>query len=121
VRYLDCFDERQIRVYLYEDLVSDAAGLVSDVFRFLDVEPTFKPPNISTRYNVSGASAPNRLGARLRPTLVRRVSRRIFPKTRDLVVPHLSEQARHALISIYREDILQLEDLLQRDLCLWLQ
>jgi len=120
VRYFDLFDERQIKVYLYEDLVADAAGLVSDIFRFLDVEPTFEPRNISVRYNVSGASTSNRF-ARLRPGFVRRMARRIVPKTSDLVVPPVSEQTKHALISLYREDILELQNLLGRDLSSWLQ
>ncbi|MFP4578951.1 MAG: sulfotransferase, partial [Coleofasciculus sp.] len=35
--------------------------------------------------------------------------------------PKLPDEIRQQLIEVYREDILKLQDLLQRDLSIWLQ
>ena len=74
-RYLDRFDPRQMRIYLYEDLRRDPRGLIRDVLGFLGVDPGFEP-DVSARPNVSGLPrwpAFDRLLRRLlnRPVLVK--------------------------------------------------
>jgi hypothetical protein len=42
-RYLRVFDRDQLRVYLFEDLVTDPAGFTDDLCRFLEVDPHHSP------------------------------------------------------------------------------
>lgn len=138
-RYFDLFDRSQIRVYLSEDLNSDPIGVVQDVFRFLEVDKTFVPV-ISTKYNASGVPKNKLLHAFLtKPHLVKRSLRRLklylpselrlriadglaYLRNRNFVEPpQLSPEMRQQLVEVYREDILKLQDLIQRDLSKWLK
>lgn len=128
VRYHEAFGAEKVRVYLYEDLNGDPVGVSRDVFRFLGVDDSFAP-DISVRYNASGvprnravAALVKRAGAlvpalkRLVPFETRQgIKSRIFAKP-----PPLSEETRAELVEEYREDVLKLQDLIERDLSGWL-
>lgn len=135
--YFDLFDPAQIRVYLYEDWNIKPAEVIKDIFRFIDVNDTFVP-DMSVRHNVSVMpqdklppknkalhaflTTPNPIKSLLRPLLPARVRQPIVAalKGQNLVKPSLSLEMRRRLIEMYREDILKLQDLIQRDLSPWL-
>ena len=134
-RYYDRFDADQIKVYLYDDLVTDSQSLVRDLFEFVGVEPDFAP-DMSQRHKVSGIPK-NRmlndlvmkknpirsLAAKvLKPFMSASVRDRIRNNINksNLERPQLSGEMRQEMIEIYREDILQLQDILQRDLTAWM-
>lgn len=139
-RYFDKFDRDQIRVYLYDDLKSDPAGMVRSIFGFLEVDESFVP-DVSAKHNVSGIPKsetvqalylllrkPNPLRAALRPLLPASVRSRIRSRalssirSRNVVkAPRMSPEIRAELSWAYREDILKLQDLLRRDLSGWLE
>jgi len=131
-RYFDRFDQRQIKVYLYEDFVTNPGGIIKDIFRFLEVDEAFVP-NMSIRYNVSGIAKNKALHAFLTKknpikTVIRlvfsdRLRRRIRNNlmNRNLVKPPLAQALRKQLIDIYREDVLKLQELIQQDLSHWLK
>ena len=52
-RYYKQFPKEQIRMYLYDDLLSNPEALLQDMFQFLQVNTKFMP-DLSKRYNVSG-------------------------------------------------------------------
>lgn len=136
--YLDLFGPEQLRVYLYDDLCNDVHGLMRDAFQFLGVDPNHQVDN-SIRYNVSGLprskmvhaihdliAKPNRLKAlvktfipthRIRP-IGRRFKNRL--RMRNLQKPELPAELRQSLTEDFREDILKLQNVLQRDLSMWL-
>ncbi|MBA2713563.1 MAG: sulfotransferase [Rubrobacteraceae bacterium] len=141
--YFDRFDRDQIRVYLYEDLKSDPSGMARDIFRFLDVDDAFAP-DVSVKHNVSGiptsatlqalyllVGKPNPVKTALRPLFPTRVRRGMRSmrlravrsiQSRNLAkAPRMSPEVRAELSEAYREDILMLQDLLQRDLSGWLK
>jgi hypothetical protein len=135
-RYFDIFDRAQIRIYLYDNFKTNSVGVLQDIFQFLCVSETFMP-DLSVQYNAGGIPR-NRvwrafligLGpaksvlkplvpTALRPgavSLLRSLQGRAFVKP-----PPLDPGARAELIQIYREDILKLQDLIQRDLSAWLE
>lgn len=92
-RYHALFPRDQLRVYLYRDFRSDPAALIADIFRFLDVDPTFTP-DLSTRHNES------------LPTADR---------------PHVPDAARAWIQDALRGDIERLQTILDRDLSDWLR
>ena len=52
-RYFRRFSSDQIRIYLYDRLVADSAGLVRDILAFIGADPE-AAPDLATVYNASG-------------------------------------------------------------------
>lgn len=133
-RYFDTFDRAQIRVYLYEDFTTNTISILQDIFRFLGVDDTFAP-DVSLRHNVSGIPRNKALHTFLgqehhpiktilKPLLPKELRRRVMLilQNRNLdKPPSLPPELRRQLIEVYREDILNLQDLIQRDLSKWLE
>jgi hypothetical protein len=132
--YYDAFPSGQIRVYLYDDLARDAAGVMADLFAFVGVEPAF-PVDVSTRHRSASATAVpthplwafvHRRLSSMRETHawpVRTLRRFVRDKVRQQAgeTPPLTPEARAWLLERYRGDILRLQDLIGRDLRAWLQ
>jgi hypothetical protein len=131
-RFRSLFPEQQLRVFLFEDLVRDARGLMADIFGFLEVDELFVLPTteafnatvvprsrglfrfFTTRNSVM------RFARSVSPPLVRAVVMRTRNRVLASSKPELQAELRHKLVSIYREDINQLQGLLSRDLSAWL-
>ncbi|MCB0058837.1 MAG: sulfotransferase [Caldilinea sp.] len=131
--YFQAFPREKIRVWLYEDLRADAAGLMRKIFRFLAVDETFTP-DVSIRYN---AAQWPRLP--IPPTATKRLRRLVGPFMRLLSkdlhrsaskhyrtlsytqAPELDPALRSELTALYRDDILRTQDLIGRDLGHWLE
>ena len=135
-RYFELFPQNQIKIYLYEDLNSNPSGVLQDAFRFLGVENTFIP-EATARYNASGIPKNKSLHLilqklrRVRPAVRRMVSEAQYQRllrlgsnlhNRNLATSRLSSEVRRRVIEDYfREDVLNLQRLLQRDLSHWLR
>ena len=131
-RYFERFDSGQIKVYLYEDLVKSTQTVAQDIYRFLGVDDSFVPD--LTRSNVSGIPKrrwlqnlfmkDNPLKSAVKPLLPKQIRKRI---SRDVHrkntgdKPTFPVEVRQQLVETYREDILKLQDLLNRDLSIWLK
>ncbi len=132
-RYFQIFPRKQIQVYLYEDFCNKPIEMLQSIFQFLDVDHTFLP-EVSIKYNI--ASIPkNRAVLNLlkKPNVAKSALKFLLPdqSCQDLRInigkinstpekPQLSLQVRKQLIEEYREDILKLQELIQRDLSSWL-
>ncbi|MFZ5610050.1 MAG: sulfotransferase family protein [Pseudomonadota bacterium] len=125
------FDPAQIRIYLYEDLQDRLADVLADIFAFIGVDTTFTP-DMSHRHNVSGIIRNPLLRALWTKTiLLRTMMRPLVPYglrhwagraiVREVEKEALAPRLRAELIARYREDILLLERLINRDLRAWLQ
>lgn len=132
-RYFDVFDRNQIKVYLYEDLRVGLPRVVQDIFRFLEVDEAFVP-DTSLRHNVSGSPKNgllprlifrrNRIKAILRPLFPQVLRQRISESLRSqylVEAPPLAPEVRRELLEAYRDDVLRLESLIERDLSEWLK
>jgi hypothetical protein len=129
--YVERFPREQLRVYLFEDFQRDAAGLMRDLYAFLDVDPTFVP-DTGRRHNSSGGMIRNPalravwtrtalLRARVRPYVPDVLRDRVFGLfARDLTPVVLDPQLRRQLTALYRDDIERLAALIERDLSDWL-
>jgi hypothetical protein len=108
--YYSLFDRKQIRVWLYEDLVNDPARMTREMFAFLGVDESFQP-DFSQKHNVTRIPARPWLGALMkgRPWLDWLAA----PK------PVFPPDVRARLRESYREDLLLAEDLIGRDLSEW--
>jgi hypothetical protein len=130
-RYFEVFDRNQISIYLYEDLKMNPIGLLQDIFRFIGVDETFIP-DMTARPNMSGLprspllftllNRRNPIKTVLRPLVPRRLRQRIltYINERNLIKQALSTEVWKYLIEVYRADIRNLQNLIQRDLSNWL-
>lgn len=130
--YLERFPRESFRVRLFEDLKTDSEGLVSDLFEFLGVDSTFRP-SIERRHNPSGGTirqpllrylwtSSGLLRARLRPFLPVGMRDSIFDLLpMERVGRPLDPEIRSELIGLFRNDVLKLQDWMDRDLSAWLE
>ena len=132
-RYFDRFDRKQMKIYLYEDFRFDSCGVVQDIFHFLGVDDTFIP-NISKKHNVTKLprnktlhklfSQQNKIKSILAPFFSPKMRQHISSTLTDINTkpkPELQPEIRRKLIEEYQQDILKLQDLIQRDLSQWLK
>lgn len=138
-RYLEVFDAAQIKVYLYEDLRKDPIDLMESLMVFLEIDPRYAS-SIQTDVQYNAYSVPkNRLAksifgsqvfrsrsasalrAKMIPNHQLRARLRQSLLFKEGSKPKMDEEARSFLMELYRPDILDLQDLLGRDLSHWLQ
>jgi hypothetical protein len=139
-RYFSLFDRKSIKVYLYEDLRKNKSQLISSLFEFIGVDPCFQPSE-GIEPNVSGIIQ-NKLADKLigqnsilkevlansSPGLWQKVKsnpeiRKWVNKLRkhNLHRPALDLDLRRQMTQeIYKKDILNLQNLIKRDLSHWL-
>ena len=128
-RYLDLFPKKHIRIYWYEEAWRKPGRLLDDIFTFLNVDSTFRPDTSRKRlqrraprfrvanYAIKQFDIMDRL-REAAPSWVRPPIRSLlFRNGRNL---QMDSADRHYLIDYYRDDILKLASLLQRDLSHWL-
>jgi len=135
-RYFDLFDADKIRILIFEEFKANTVKVMQDVYRFLGVTDSFVP-NVNIIHNVGGIPKhPKlyRLGLgrrfwiiqRYLPSLSRIVTKplrgvRISVINREFIkAPELPADVRYKLKEVYRGDILQLQNMLKRDLSAWL-
>ena len=131
-RYYDLFPAENIAVFTFDEFRSSPVAVLQDIFRFLEVDDSFVP-DTSLKYNVSGIPQsrvlhkflirPNRLKDIARPLLPRSARRSLGALVRRYNItdrkPELPQDIRHYLVKLYRDEILQLESLINKDLSHW--
>ncbi|MDE5076022.1 MAG: sulfotransferase [Trichodesmium sp. St5_bin2_1] len=135
-RYFKVFDRANIKVYLYEDWNNDPLRFLEEIFSFLGVDSTFVP-DMSLRSNPSVIPKnPALQKFLLYPNFLRSFLKFFLPKKlrqgisltlykenikNGFKPPLLSDNVREELIEVYRDDIWKLQDLINRDLSMWLK
>jgi len=131
-RYFSRFTRNQIKTYLYEDLKRAPIVLLDDAFTYLGVDNRFEP-DLSKRYNVSGFPRSRLIHRFLtksgwaKDTLKSLLPEHIAKQVKNAITDHnlekrqIKEETRYRLVSIYNQDILKLEKLIDRDLSAWLK
>lgn len=130
--YFQYFSPSQIRIFLYEDWTGNPRKLLADLFEFIQVDPGFAP-NLNRRYNVAKIPRyPLLSKLLLYPNPLRNLLSRSLPgglrsqlsaqvqKTQWKKPPALETSLRRQLTDLYRQDILELQSLIGRDLSHWL-
>jgi len=132
--YMDNFDN--IRIYLQTDLRDNPGRLIADLFEFIGVDNSFVPELKGERYNVSGVPRSNLLyrflisegivRKMIRPVLRMFLSperkQRLLQKLwgKNLKKAVMDPDMRKRLVELYRDDIINLQELIDRDLSDWL-
>ena len=125
-----------IKILLFEDFRKNPANFLQELFNFIQVDPTFIP-DMEVKAREGGLpknQAVNSLLNKPNPlrTTVATIMKLFIPLDlrqnirsslvkKNLAKTKLSPTTRQKLINLYRDDICQLQDLLQRDLSPWLK
>ncbi len=132
--YIDSFGRENVMICLYDDFVADSMTVMRDIYRFLDVDEGFTP-DTAVKYNVGptvhSASFEEFLVKYdhpvkrvLRPILLNTIGKRYTEALVNYFIRRnqfsINPKTRKRLIELYRDDILKLEDLIDRDLSGWL-
>jgi len=134
--YMNAFSE--IKVYLFDDLVSNPLALVKDCFDFLEVDNKFIPVNIGDRFAQTGVpkfkviynliANQNPLRSAIKPLVrifINREKREQIKegiRRRFLVhKPSMKSETRNQLTHLFRDDVLRLQELIDVDLSNWIK
>jgi len=126
--YYRLFDPSHIKVYLYEDLLRNSREMFLDIYRFLEVDESHFP-DTTERHNVGGIPRIHGLNNLLKRLSKRRRIKNTPPlktavmgiqRLNTVQIPPLSPELRREFTGIFREDIQNLEKLIDRDLGSWL-
>lgn len=121
----------RIKVFLYEDLSNEPQKLVKNIFGFLGVDDRFIP-DMKTKYNVSGESSSKVLDYLVaKNNFVKNLFKKVLPyelrrKVKFAVLDRIlkkqlmPEDIKRELQREYKDDIMRLQSLLNRDLSAWL-
>ena len=129
-RFLTHYPAEQIHVILYEALRHSPDRVIADVCRHIDVPVHKAPAELASRKNDSMAPMlplpMRRILKPMRPVLDPLRSVSFFARLRASIAaqvqyPPLTDELRDMLRQFYRDDILILQDLLQKDLSHWLK
>jgi len=129
-RFLQVFPRGQMRIFLYEDFQTDAAGMLRDIFTFLGVDPDW-PVDLTDRHNETMTPRLPSLH-RLRhhlfenasvlswvPRPARAALRRLYHRRRADIPMDPADRAM--VIDHYHGEILRTAELIHRDLAAWLR
>jgi len=127
-RFMDRFPAQNIRIYWYEEAWKQPKRFLKDLFEFLGVAATFDP-DLTRRSLVRRAprfAAVNYAAKQFEvthwireriPDAVRPAMRRLFFRRENL---KMDSKDRRYLIDYYRDDVMKLSSLVNRDLSAWL-
>jgi hypothetical protein len=129
-RFLDLFPRERVRIYWYEQDWRQPARLLADLFGFLEVDASFQPDtarrNLERRaprwtnahYFLKKLRAWGPLRALVPAALRPRIRALAFRPGKSLA---MDPADRQRLVDYYRDDIVKLSSLVNRDLSDWLR
>lgn len=137
-RYLRLFSKDQILLLIYEDIAKDPLGFMQKVYRFLEIDPFFIPSSLNERVNtyfnprlpffnkinpvLRGLSKITGFGYnRFRWVIRRSKIQRVFDYLNDkkTAKPEINLNDRKWLANYYKQEIAELEEIINRRLSEW--
>lgn len=137
--YFEKFGRENLKICLYDDLCQSPTEFMQDIYQFLGVDPNFSP-NMAFKAQVAQVpknQAVNELLRKQNPirSSAATILKYLLPlETRQKIRAALiqlnsqdkdkasfSPEDRQQLVDLYREDILKLQDLIDRNLSAWLK
>lgn len=137
--FFDNFPRENVLVLIYEEIKRDKKRFIQQIYKFLGVDDTFVPPSINIKVNLTQFKL-TKLGKFIHKGIAKpllkntkwawKLKQSIFIKKalcclsehypgKDRPCPSIKEGTREYLRDIYREDIQNLEELINKDLSFW--
>jgi len=120
----------QVMIILYDDIISSPERVIKSLYSFLGVDSDFSPSNLTKKYNkvlfpkfqmfLEGIGLRKPLSSFKRTKLANLIKDMFFYFENKKKV-RLKKETISPLIDVYREDIVKLEKLIDRNLNSWLQ
>lgn len=131
-RYFERFDKAQIRVYLFDNLKNRPLEVVQDTLSFLEVDPSFVPdlayknvsnnPKVKFLQNIlNGKNSVRSSLKQVLPSPLRTSAASRIRSWNSKDFPPIEHDVRARLTEGYKEDILNLQQLIGQDLSHWLK
>ena len=131
--YIDEFGSNSVKILLYENLKNDSLDTIQKLYNFLEVDENFTP-DITRKYNISKIPKSGRFQNLIsKENLLKRILRPFFlsiigfNNTENLVnyiekinIKTINPLTRRNLTELFREDIINLQELIDRDLSDWI-
>lgn len=129
-RYFEVFNNTQIKIVIFEEWIKQPYSALMEIFQFLEVDEKFVP-NLSIQYNTGGFAKNKVIAYILRnkdslsvlkpyvPEALKMQLNKIISKNMKKLPP-LNSELRQYLQEYYREDVLSLQDMINKDLSIWL-
>jgi hypothetical protein len=129
-RYYEYFPKTKIKIILFDDLRSDTIRTMRIIFSFIDVDESFEP-DVRAAYNVGTFPRYQLLNVLLSNPALPRIAKAVglqqlvqvgrrLERWNAEAPPVVGLELRQQLRRLYKEEILRLQDLIQRDLSRWL-
>lgn len=131
-RWFELFPRENFAIFQFEDLSTDTAGVMKTIYGHLGIDTSFSLPTTEA-FNASVVPKNQKLFQAFTTTnpLMRRARDLAPPRVHAFAVrtrnkylgsakPQVEDELSSKLRSIYRDDIIQLQDLIGRDLSSWL-
>lgn len=125
--YYQLFPKDQIHICLNEDLQRNSQKILENIFQYLEVDEQFIP-NTSQVVGASGVPKNKFLYRLAKKSMIKSILKPLMPagigqrlEKNMLSKPKMSPETRRKLVDLYRDDVLKLQDLIQRDLSHWLR
>ena len=131
-RYLDIFPREQVLICWYDEYRRQPEKVLNSICNFLEVRSDFVP-NTNEKLNTAGVPKYGKLNYYINQNGLVSWAKRKFPRswrkpfkkmmysTEQSDIPKMTADEREWLINYYREDIMNLSGLLNRDLSDWLK
>ena len=131
LKYMEIFEKEKMLILLYEDFATDSQKFMKEIFEFLEIDSTFKPFT-SVQYNKTGLHRNKMLNDWIsKSNPIKTFAKNVIPtdywslvaqkiKNMNIQKPEIQDKTKETLLETYREDILKVQDLIQRDLSRWL-
>ena len=128
-RYLDIFDKSNVLIIFQEELSRDTKGTVKHVFDFLGVDNSEKFLEVTNR-RLHAYKKPNSVifewlyrNVKLKSYLRKVVSKKVKDRLKDSFLtetnkPKMSSLSRTKLVNFYKQDVMELSNLVNKDLSL---
>jgi hypothetical protein len=122
--FFNTIPSKNILIQIYEDKDIDPYRFISEIYRFIGADPNFKAPSTLLRTKLGQFEHTNKFWGTLSkfflhprgPLLFRSIYTTMRPKEKKGV---LSDDLYRRFAKHYKEDLFQLEELINRDLSHW--
>jgi len=128
-RIFGLFHRENVKVFLYDDVQKDPAGVIADLFHFLGVDADYRPSSMGKIYNRAMFSKVQDIVARLglgwslgliKKTPIGDMIKR-YHRSRGVGTVDPGASCSDAVRAKFCDDVIKLEALLGRDLSGWLE
>lgn len=139
-KYFELFPKDQIKIVLYEDFRSEPKQVLKEIYDFIGVDSNYLP-NVETEFNVSGLIKNKNIDYLIgQNSMVKQWIQSISPpitsylssnkqvkawtnkmRNKNLNRPSLSQELKGKINEIYKNEIDNLQSLINRDLTHWQQ